>query len=67
MRSYPVFGLNPPPVAPNTMPPAAVTATPIPNVIAATRFTSMPMSRAAVRSCMVARTLRPNWVRYSVT
>jgi len=27
-----VFGLKPPPVAPNTIPPAAVTATPIPNV-----------------------------------
>ncbi len=66
IRSYPVFGLNPPPVAPNTMPPTAVTATPMPNVSICTRFTLMPMIRAAVWSCMVARIVRPNWVRYSV-
>ena len=52
-------------MAPNIIPPAAVTATPTPKVSAATRFTSMPMSRAAVSSCIVARTLRPNLVRYS--
>ena len=61
-----LFGLKPPLVAPNIMPPMAVTATPIPNVSAATRFTSMPISRAAVWSCMVARMVRPNWVRYRV-
>ena len=59
------MGLNPPLVAPYTMPPAAVTATPMPKVSAATRFTSIPISVAAVWSCMVARTLRPNLVRYS--
>ena len=48
------------------MPPTAVTATPIPNVTAATRFTSIPISRAAIWSCMVARTLRPNRVRYKM-
>ena len=65
IRSYPVFGLKAL-SSPNTMPPAAVTPTPMPKVNAATRFTSIPTSRAAVWSCMVARTLRPNWVRYSM-
>ncbi len=59
------MGLNPPLVAPNAIPPIAVTATPIPKVSAATRLTLMPTSAAAVRFCMVARTARPNRVRYS--
>ena len=37
----------------------------MPNAIAATRLTSIPTSRAATGFCMVARTLRPNLVRYS--
>ena len=42
-------------VAPNTMPPAAVTATPMPKVSAATRFTSMPTSRATMQDETAAR------------
>ena len=48
------------------MPPMAVTAVPMPKVSAATRFTSMPISRAAVWFCMVARTARPKVVRYRI-
>ena len=63
IRSYPVFGLKAL-VAPNTMPPAAVTATPIPKVSACAPGSRRSRS-AGPRcwSCMVARTLRPNWVR----
>ena len=62
IRSYPLLGLKAV-VAPNTMPPIAVTATPMPTEIVLVRLTLTPIRSAAVRFCSEARTARPNFVR----